>query len=126
TRDGNPESELADPPHSGPYHEVHLPGRFPDPRAADEAKRRGEARVNAVDRNEIVEQVVRVVGGEPPREGGPRDSRRLAAGNPELGLKVRPVEDEGEVDVHAARPLHTLPTASRVARSGRADGGWRE
>ncbi|PYO12991.1 MAG: hypothetical protein DMD31_14910 [Gemmatimonadetes bacterium] len=33
------------------------------------------------------------------------------------------MEDEGEVDVHAARPLHTLPTGSRVERPDRANVG---
>src|SRR5260370_22539840 len=49
-----------------------------------------------------------VIGGEPPGERGPRHPRRLAAGNPELGLKVGPVGHEREVEVHASRPLHTL------------------
>src|SRR5260370_33815272 len=62
-----------------------------------------------------------VIGGEPPGERGPRHPRRLAAGNPELGLKVGPVGHEREVEVHASRPLHTLTTGSCVERADRPD-----
>src|SRR2546422_6752315 len=41
-RDGKREVELADSQHTRSRHEVHVPGRLPDPRAADEAQGRRE------------------------------------------------------------------------------------
>src|SRR2546423_15447611 len=48
-RNGKREVELPDAQHAGPRHEVHVPGRFPDPRAPDEPERWSEPRVDAVE-----------------------------------------------------------------------------
>src|SRR6266576_2636146 len=100
-----------------------MAGRLPDAGAADEAERWGEARVDAVEGDEVVEQVVGVVGGESPREGSPRHARGLATRDPDLGLKIGPLDDKGKVDVQAAGALHALAAASRVERADRADVG---
>src|SRR5207247_8212194 len=60
------EVELPDAQDPWPRHEVYVSGRLPDPRAAHEAERRSEVTVDAVERDEVVEQVVGVVGGDPP------------------------------------------------------------
>src|SRR5207247_2260581 len=113
--------ERPDPDHAGTRQEIHVPARLPNARAADKAQRRGEARVDAVERDEVVEEIVRVVGGDPPRERGPWHPRRLAARDPDLGLEVSSVDDEREVDVQAPRSLHTLATGSCVERADRPD-----
>src|SRR5712691_7527285 len=122
-RDRKREVKLQDSQDSRPWHEVHVPRRLPDPRAADEAKRRGEAAVDAVQRDEVVEEIVRVVGRDPPREGSPGHPRRLAARDPDLGLEVGSVDDEREVDVQPARALDALAARSGVERPDGADVG---
>ena len=104
-------------------HEVAVAGRLPDPRAPDEAKRRFEPRVDAVERDEIVEEIVRVVRREPPREGSPRDAWRLAPRDPELGLEVGSTDDEREIDVDPACPLDALAARFGVERPDGADVG---
>ena len=85
-----------------------MPRGLPDFRPAHETQRRGEARIDAVERDEIVEQIVRVVGRDPPRERRPGHSRRLAPGDPDLGLQIRAVDDEREIDVEPAGAPHAL------------------
>src|SRR5712691_5208086 len=122
-RDRKREVKLQDSQDSRPWHEVHVPRRLPDPRAADEAKRRGEARVDAVERDEVVEEIIRVVGRDPPREGSPRHPRRLATRDPDLGLQVSTMDDGREVDVEPARALDALAAGSGVECPDGADEG---
>src|SRR5437773_11127502 len=100
-----------------------MPGRLPDPRAAHEAERRREVTVDAVKRDEVVEQVVGVVGGDPPGERRAGDARRLAAGDPHLGLEVRAVDDEREVQVQPTRPPGYFAIWSGPERRDGADVG---
>src|SRR5439155_18204251 len=104
-------------------HEVYVSGRLANPGAADEAERRGEARVDAVERHEVVKEIVGIVGGEPPRQGSPGYAWRLAARDPDLGLEIGSTDDDREVDVQSRRALDTLPAGSGVERPDGANVG---
>src|SRR6476661_4575739 len=67
----NLDVELPDTEHLRPRHEVDVPCRFPNPGAPDKAEGRGEASVDTVERHEVVEQVVGIVGCNAPGLGGP-------------------------------------------------------
>src|SRR5690349_4267026 len=100
-----------------------MPRGFPDYGPADESQGRGEPAVDAVERDKVVEQVVWVVGREPPRDGGPGHPRSLAPGDPEFGLDVAAasVKDEWEVDVETPGPLDSLTIRSSMDRRDRTD-----
>src|SRR5690349_6057879 len=100
-----------------------MPGGFPNSGPADESQGRGEPAVDAVERDKVVEQVVWVVGREPPRDGGPGRPRGLAPGDPKFGLDVATasVKDEWEVDVETPGPLDSLTIRSSMDRRDRTD-----
>src|SRR2546422_10986497 len=91
-------------PYTTLFRSVHVPGRLPDAGAADEAQRRSEARVDAVQRDEVVEEVVRGVGRDPPRQGRPGHPWGLAARDPNLRLEIAAVDDERQGDVPTTPP----------------------
>src|SRR5690349_16511185 len=68
--DGEQEIQLADPEDVGARHEVDVRRRFPDAGALYEAKRRVEARIDPIERDEVVEEIVGEVG---PKTPGQRD-----------------------------------------------------
>ena len=104
-------------------HEVAVARRLPDARAPDESDRRCEPRRDAVERDEVVEEIVRVIGRDPPCHWRPGDARSLATGDPELGLEVGSADDKREIDVQPACALDTLAAGSGVERPDGADVG---
>src|SRR5262249_44473296 len=86
-------------------HEVDVSRRFPDTAASDEPPRRCEAAVDSVQRDEVVEEIVRIVGREAPGHWRSTRSRRARPHEPEMGLHVVPADNKRQVEVRAYAPL---------------------
>ena len=86
------------------------------PRPAHEAHRGSEAVVDAIERDEVVEQIVRIVGRDPPREWRSRDAARAACPSSRTcGSTLWPADDERKIQVDAGRRARSrAPRADRV------------
>jgi hypothetical protein len=79
--------------------EIDVSGRLPDSRTTNEPERRVEADIDAVERDEIVEQVIRKVGRKPPGQGRASLAGSADARDPEGRHHILPAEDKRELPI---------------------------
>src|SRR5690348_14305495 len=87
-RDGNREVELPDAESMRTRLKIDVPRSLPDPGPLNEPERRRESRVDPVEGHEVVEQIVRIIGGDPSGERDTTDPRGPAPHHPELRFHV--------------------------------------